>query len=273
MAKFDNIVIVSDMDGTFLGKGSRLIPENIEAVKYFNENGGKFTFITGRNHTTVIHKYPELVRYISAPVAFHNGACIYDVKKDEIVLQNPLGSELTNDIYRFLMSLYPEVNATLRCANEFYSIYPEQFSDWFTEFKEFCHTITFDKLDTITVDKIVFSGEIESLQKIRKIINEKYGNAIDCTSAGEESVEIMPRGVNKGFAVQKLRTLPYLSGSSFFAIGDYENDLEMLSEADVSACPENALDRVKELCDIQVCHHDKGAVADLIRAIEEKYIG
>ena len=30
--KFDSIIIVSDMDGTFLGKGARVIPENIEAV-------------------------------------------------------------------------------------------------------------------------------------------------------------------------------------------------------------------------------------------------
>ena len=256
-----------------MGKNSRIVPENIEAIKYFNENGGKFTFITGRNHTTAIHKYPELVQYISAPVAFHNGVCIYDVVKDEIVMQNPLDSELTNDIYRFLMSLYPEVNATLRCARGFYSIYPEQFSDWFKKFEEFCHTITFDTLNTITVDKIVFTGKIETFPEMRRIINEKYGDAVDCTSASESSVEIMPRGINKGFAVQKLRTLPSLSGSRFFAIGDYENDIEMLSEADISACPANALDSVKELCDIHVCHHDKGAIAELIHIIEEKYIG
>ena len=273
MAEFDGIVIVSDMDGTFFGKGSRIVPENIEAIKYFNENGGRFTFITGRNHPSVIYSYPELAQYISAPVAFHNGACIYDIAKDEIVLHNPLSNTLVNDIYRFLMSLYPEVNTTLRCAHEFYSIYPEQFNDWSDRIKKFCHTITFDKLDTITVDKIVFSGKIESFPEMRRIINEKYGDAVDCTSAGKDSVEIMPRGINKGFAVQQLRTLPSLSGSKFFAIGDYENDLEMLSEADVAACPENAMDEVKDVCDIHVCHHDKGAIADLIRIIEERYIG
>jgi len=273
MAKFDNIVIVSDMDGTFFGKNSRIIPENVEAIEYFNKNGGKFTFITGRNYVAVINMYPELVKCITAPVAFHNGASIYDVHKNEVIFSHPLESKLASDMYRFLMSFYPELNTTLRCPDCFYSTYPEQFSDWSDKLKEFFHTTTYDNVENLTVDKIVFSGNEEKFPMMRELIKERYGGAVDCTSAGASSVELMPHGVNKGYAVQKLREIPELSGAKFFAIGDYENDIEMLTEADVSACPENALDEVKGLSDLHVCHHDKGAIAELIRIIEEKYIG
>ncbi len=33
MKRFENIIIATDLDGTFLGSGSRIVPENIEAVR------------------------------------------------------------------------------------------------------------------------------------------------------------------------------------------------------------------------------------------------
>ena len=48
MGKFDRILIVSDLDGTFLGSGGRMVERNVEKIKFFNANGGLFTFATGR---------------------------------------------------------------------------------------------------------------------------------------------------------------------------------------------------------------------------------
>ena len=31
-------LIVSDIDGTFLGKSSRMVPENLEAIEYFKKD-------------------------------------------------------------------------------------------------------------------------------------------------------------------------------------------------------------------------------------------
>ena len=40
MGLFDGVIIVSDIDGTFLGRGGRLVPENLEKIRYFQERGG-----------------------------------------------------------------------------------------------------------------------------------------------------------------------------------------------------------------------------------------
>ena len=37
MGKFDGIIIASDIDGTFLGKKGRMVPENLEAIEYFKK--------------------------------------------------------------------------------------------------------------------------------------------------------------------------------------------------------------------------------------------
>ena len=48
MGKFSGYLMVSDLDKTFFAEGTDIPPRNIEAVKYFIENGGKFTLATGR---------------------------------------------------------------------------------------------------------------------------------------------------------------------------------------------------------------------------------
>ena len=47
MAKFDNILIATDLDGT-LYENQNFIPQiNLDKIKYFTDNGGKFTIATG----------------------------------------------------------------------------------------------------------------------------------------------------------------------------------------------------------------------------------
>ena len=46
MGIFSGYIIVSDMDGTLLNSKGKLSDENINAIKYFVNNGGKFTLAT-----------------------------------------------------------------------------------------------------------------------------------------------------------------------------------------------------------------------------------
>ena len=66
MGKFENILIFSDIDGTYLGNGRRIIPRNEEAVRYFRSEGGLFTFATGRMEYTLLNAIPNLFVSISA---------------------------------------------------------------------------------------------------------------------------------------------------------------------------------------------------------------
>ena len=47
MGKFDGILLCSDWDGT-LCEGDVISKNNIEAIRYFQKNGGKFTLASGR---------------------------------------------------------------------------------------------------------------------------------------------------------------------------------------------------------------------------------
>ena len=59
----------------------------------------------------------------------------------------------------------------------------------------------------------------------------------------------------------------YTGARVLYAIGDYENDIEMLNAADFGAAPQSALEQVKCAAKIITVGCDDGAVADLIDII------
>ena len=61
---------------------------------------------------------------------------------------------------------------------------------------------------------------------------------------------------------------------AFVSIGDFDNDLEMIREADLGACPSNAEESVKKAADIVLTHScEDGAVAELIDIIINRFKG
>lgn len=276
MAKFDNIIIVSDMDGTFLGSGSRIISQNMRAIEYFNQNGGRFTFNTGRGYTNVALRFPEVMCILSAPMGLHNGSCIYDTQKDCAVEEIFIDNSAACEISKYLISLPSEINFTLRTTRKFYAVNGQQhghFQHFAIKFPQYSEIISFEYIKKLDVQKIFFEGEQEKINSIRQYIEATYSNYIQCTTGGTNYIEIDPIGSTKARHIHRLKDILGLPNAKIFAIGDYENDLEMLRAADFAVCPENAMDMVKCVTDITVCHHDKGAIADLIRIIEERYLG
>ena len=91
MSKFDNILLLTDLDGTLL-YNAEMPDKNRAAIKYFIENGGIFSVATGRAPDFIKKKIP----YINAPVCSLNGAVIYDLKEDKIIKEYFLPKKSVN---------------------------------------------------------------------------------------------------------------------------------------------------------------------------------
>ena len=48
MKRFEKIVIVTDIDGTFISDKEALVERNLAAIEYFKAHGGRFTVASGR---------------------------------------------------------------------------------------------------------------------------------------------------------------------------------------------------------------------------------
>ena len=77
---FSDILIITDLDGTFFGKDSRLVPRNLEAVERFKAGGGFFTLATGRMHCNMMKDLPVAAELVNAPMSACNGALLCDIR-------------------------------------------------------------------------------------------------------------------------------------------------------------------------------------------------
>ena len=88
MKKFDGILICTDLDGTLLNSKRQLSKENLCAIEYFKENGGKFTFITGRMPFFVSDIYNAIKP--NAPFGCINGGGLYDYRESRYLCTTEL---------------------------------------------------------------------------------------------------------------------------------------------------------------------------------------
>ena len=78
----------------------------------------------------------------------------------------------------------------------------------------------------------------------------------------------MPSGVTKAFALERLANKLKISPQEIVAMGDANNDIEMLEFAGLGIAMRNASDHVKNLADDVTCSNDEHGVAVAI----EKHI-
>lgn len=283
MKKFDKYMIVSDMDGTFFGEKAAILDNNLKAIEYFRENGGVFTFASGRDYVVLGHQYPELSKIVSCPAVLCNGSYLYDFEKKERYFELGLDRDELASVVAQIEAVVPEATYRISCERGFICPpdkaipFPANRIDFFEKILVRDH---FSNHKDIVWHKLVFSSNgmkgassdgLSDVQgnfipKIEKFLETIDLKTIEVTTSSPTLLELMPKGASKGQALKKLKEL--YPDRLVICVGDYCNDLDMLKAADIPACPENALDEVKDICKIHLCHHREGCIADLIYKLD-----
>ncbi len=256
MGKFDGYLICSDVDGTF-SVNTVTVKENIEAAKYFTQNGGRFSIATGR--TAAYLKRLDFFDCINAPACICNGSVVYDYEKDKILRIKhqdfTLGEFFAalGDLYKSLMGLY--VYYTPKTVQA-----PDMVGKEFTK----------DELCACPI-KIVCTFDDEKKADIFKSYCESHRlfKTTYISKSWDTGVEFNPKDGTKGSAISFIKD--YLGDiHTSVAIGDYENDIPMLKAADLAACVGDGIDEAKKEADIIVKNAKDGAVSHLIEILEAR---
>lgn len=124
---------------------------------------------------------------------------------------------------------------------------------------------------SILINKSVLS--VESKEKVHQVL--ETAKEIAYTDSGNGFIEICGNGVNKGIVFDVLRERqPFLIKKSL-AIGDNDNDCELLKAADIGVAVANGSHRAKEVADY-ICEHEGAAgVLDVMNTLKNanKYWG
>ena len=132
---------------------------------------------------------------------------------------------------------------------------------------------TYETFPVDKINKIAVCVSEDKIFDMRRQIEEKYSDICDLNMSWKTVLEIQAKNVSKGNLLNTIRDEYKQNGKNIviYAVGDYENDLDMMSKADFACCPSNSLDRVKEFCSIHLCSNNDGAIADLIEKLEKEY--
>lgn len=268
MGIFEGIYLVSDLDGTLLdNKAYKISEENKDAIKYFMSEGGKFGFATGRI-VSELREFDDVVG-TNAPSITCNGSMIYDFSCEK----GTLVGEMSEDIFPFFDYVEKEYPGTMiefttddtvyyYRANSSLLKHKAISSAFFSEMKHFTEAPhPYLKLSIWDTPENIksFAEKVDV-----SLIPKKY----KFMHSFEYCCELSLWSADKGTALLKAKEL--LSNiKKVVAIGDNENDVSMLKNADISMVPSNAVEAAKKAADIVLdCDCNNSAVAFAIEKLK-----
>ncbi len=271
MKRFEGILICTDLDGTLLRDDGTVSKENLDAISYFQREGGYFTFITGRMPYFAASIY-EVINP-NAPFGCINGGGIYDHKEKKYVWKQPISRECLD-----LVDLaYEKVEGVGIQVNGFEHLYFATENSAMVAFREktgvpnlVCH------YRDVTEDfgKILFGDEREeAIQALARLLpTHPKAHLFDFIRSEQTLYEILPKGVNKGNLLPRLAAHLGVDMKRTVAIGDYNNDVQMLKMAGLGVAVANAVPEAKAAADLVTVSNEEHAIARIIEEIDKGII-
>ncbi|GAB2284833.1 hypothetical protein Dimus_019286 [Dionaea muscipula] len=120
-------------------------------------------------------------------------------------------------------------------------------------------------LAAVEIQKLIFLDTAERVAStLRPYWSEATGDHANVVQAIPNMLEIVPRGTSKGDGVKMLLQHLGVSAEEVMAIGDGENDVEMLELASLGVALSNGSEKAKAVADVIGASNDEDGVADAI---------
>ncbi len=268
MKKYSNVLLLSDMDGTLLNTQCIVSKENQDAINYFAENGGLFGVATGRSQLNSVLFLDDI--NVNAPCILYNGCGVYDFTAKQFITLKELPKAKLVTFFEQCIKEFSEVIIQIYCPEMCYFVSPHAKADpYIIEIHQPCEFCGLQDILELPWIKILFCGKPEELKAINELMM-RYGleEELSWVFSSEIYLEYLPYGVSKGSALHYIKKKIY-PGLKIYAVGDYNNDIEMLQAADVGIATQNALPSLQEIADVVTVSNDESAIADIIYNIIE----
>ena len=272
MAIYSDVLLTVDFDRTLTAPDSTIPQRNIEAIEYFMENGGAFTVNTGRSVPMYSSKL-DLVP-VNAPLLLYNGSAAYDRERREFTFATPIDLPMVETLKK-TMELFPDCAVELQGMEHHYLFTPND--GWaaynehnrcpyaFLDLEEapgpFLKFTLYGQFRDVTVADL-YNGTPEEFARfdaMERKLQEVFGDKCVAFRAANRIIDVHAKGVSKAKSARRLQA--ELGRRILVCVGDGENDVTMMEDADYAFCPGDAIirDRFENVCSCA-----EGAVADVI---------
>lgn len=269
---FSDILLTVDFDRTLTAPDSSIPQRNLDAIRYFMENGGVVTVNTGRS-LPMCTPFRDIVP-VNAPLLLYNGSAAYDPGTKELSQLHPIGLDMWKTI-RELLAAFPDLTVEVQGVQAHYNFISDPLWDDFnvhnccpyataamdSDLGPFLKFTVYGRFHDNTVADLFNATPEEKAQidAAEALLKEKYGDSVEVFRSATRIIDVHAKGVSKIRAARELQQR--LGRKILVCVGDAHNDIPMLDGADYAFCPGDAIlaDRYET-----VCNCAEGAVADVI---------
>lgn len=263
-------LVAIDMDGTLLNSKKELLEETKQYFKDFHKKETETLLVlcTGRPETG-IRPYLKDLGYLEENhyIISQNGANIYESRTGKRVMDAFLDSAA---IQKWIELGKKHGISVMGAGVDYYYCFDQEPTEWM----EFDEKLVSGKLkriptkESLNTDfyKILLMGDEEQLNEFETFIPQEWRDEFYVVRSQKYLVEVLTKGVNKAFGLEKLAQKLNILPSEIAAIGDAANDVEMLEYAGLAIAMGNASEEVKAISDIVTDTNENNGV---IKAIDK----
>ena len=241
-------LIATDIDGTILKPDFEFSPKLKECVRKLTQNGIKVVLVTGRMHKATTFLAKELG--IDTPVVSYQGGMIKDnCEKGKVHYRKDLDPQKAKEILKWAKANNIHINLYMDDI-----LYVEEDNDTikkytdarFIEYK----VCNFDDLEIKNVNKVlaIKYGDAQTVTDWVNYLSEKYPDLYIVKST-PYFCEISHKDARKSCAVEYLCKEWGICKDEVLAIGDQNNDIELLKAGGIKVAMGNATEELKACAD------------------------
>lgn len=259
-------LVAVDMDDTLLDAKQIVSPRTRAAIKQAVKEGVTVTIATGRMYSSAVPYARQLE--LDVPIITYNGALIRSSLSGETFLHRPIEASVAAGI----LARASEENWYIQSYLDdvLYIEENNEKSAYYEKVAGIKAVPVGEKLYSMpgAPTKMLILDEPDKIQQIKNRIHREFGEKITLATSKPNYLEMNQPGVNKGVALLYLAKTLGAEQHEVMAIGDSQNDLDMIECAGFGVAMGNAAPNVKKAAQAVTGRHDADGVAEAI----EKYV-
>ena len=260
-------LIAIDIDGTLINSHHELTERTKEAITKAKEQGIKIVVATGRPYPGVANILKELgLEDKGDYVITYNGSLVQECDTKKAIVSHGLSYDNFIEIEALSRRLGSHLHSIDReniyTANQHISPYTIH------EASLTGMPLHYRAVDQMTADmeivKMMMIDEPTILDEVISKLPSWFTDKYTTTKSAPFYLEVLNKQANKGIAVKELADYLGIKQEETMAIGDNENDLEMIEYAGMGVAMANAVPKLKAAANYETLSNDEDGVAVMI---------
>lgn len=266
-------LLALDMDGTTLNSKGEISKGNIEAIRKVSSQGVRVVLISGRPRNSLL-KFSKILG-IDSVMAAMNGNIIFNSRDGKIIKNHTIDPNHLKRLFSKIdlgdSSLVISVgdDTYVDDKNKFFAKIMQKFVE--DEMVETGSDLLgfLEKNGLVEkINKLSLLNEYDKLEAFKNKYMEEFVDEFNQVYPLPFCLEFFNKNYTKATAIKEIADLYEISMDEILAMGDGENDKEMLIQAGYSVSPANCMPSIIKYTDEITVTNDN----DAVKCVIEKYL-